>query len=279
MLQSGSSDEALAIGSLRFEPVIDAGSREQIDAKLSQVEADFGVRFLFAVESGSRAWGFPSPDSDYDVRFVYAHEQDWYLSIHPGRDVIELPIEGELDINGWDIRKALGLLLKPNPVLLEWLSSPIRYRWDSDACEKLSAFANAFVRPAECTNHYFHLAKRQWERHIEGETNVNLKKYFYVLRPALALRWVRMNPDVLPPMNFQALVNGTGISMETQQEFSELLRAKSMASEVGLGARLPELDKLILDEMQWVSNLAPVKPTDGASAVQAADQLFRELIK
>ncbi|MEM6906851.1 MAG: nucleotidyltransferase domain-containing protein, partial [Pseudomonadota bacterium] len=100
--------------------------RAEIMAKLTGIERDFGVRILFAIESGSRAWGFPSPDSDYDVRFVYVHPTDWYLSLTPGRDVIELPIRDDLDIGGWDLRKALNLLLKPNPVMLEWLSSPIR---------------------------------------------------------------------------------------------------------------------------------------------------------
>lgn len=95
--------------------------RKAIDAELAQIEADEDVRIVFAVESGSRAWGFPSPDSDYDVRFIYARPVDWYLTIEPGRDVIERPISDELDVSGWDIRKALGLLIKPNPVMLEWL--------------------------------------------------------------------------------------------------------------------------------------------------------------
>jgi len=117
-----------------FEPSIGDEMRADIVDRLAAVESDFGVRILFAIESGSRAWGFPSPDSDYDVRFVYAHPTDWYLSLTPGRDVIELPIADDLDIGGWDLRKALKLLLRPNPVLLEWLSSPIRYRWDEAAC-------------------------------------------------------------------------------------------------------------------------------------------------
>ena len=110
-----------------FHPSIAPEMREEIMAKLAGVESDFGVRILFAIESGSRAWGFPSPDSDYDVRFVYVHPMDRYLRLTPGRDVIELPIKDDLDIGGWDLRKALNLLLKPSPVMLEWLSSPIWY--------------------------------------------------------------------------------------------------------------------------------------------------------
>src|SRR4030095_590913 len=109
---------------------IDDATAESIRHKLADIERAEDVRILFAVESGSRAWGFPSPDSDYDVRFLYVHKADWYLSIDPRRDVIELPIEGEFDINGWDLRKALQLLIKSNPVLLEWLRSPVLYRGD-----------------------------------------------------------------------------------------------------------------------------------------------------
>lgn len=104
-----------------FVADIDPNMRETIIAELRKIERDHRVHILFAIESGSRAWGFPSPDSDYDARFIYVHEPDWYLSLTTGRDVIELPISGLLDINGWDIRKALNLLLKPNPVMLEWL--------------------------------------------------------------------------------------------------------------------------------------------------------------
>ncbi len=159
--------------------------RKAIDAELAQIEADEDVRIVFAVESGSRAWGFPSPDSDYDVRFIYARPVDWYLTIEPGRDVIERPISDELDVSGWDIRKALGLLIKPNPVMLEWLSSPIHYRWSPDACNRLTAFAETTAFGRSCLYHYLHLGERQQRVYAEGKSTVNLKKYFYMVRPGL----------------------------------------------------------------------------------------------
>jgi len=113
-------------------PDIPVAQWTHIMSELRSIETREDVRILFAIESGSRAWGFASPDSDFDVRFVYVRRQDWYLSLTPGRDVIELPLVGDDDINGWDIRKALNLALKPNPVLLEWLSSPVQYIWDAD---------------------------------------------------------------------------------------------------------------------------------------------------
>lgn len=261
-----------------FSPDIPADKEAVIQSQLTDVEREFGVRFLFAIESGSRAWGFPSPDSDYDVRFVYAHTPDWYLKISPGRDVIERPLVDDWDMNGWDVKKAIGLLLKPNPVVLEWLSSPIRYRWDTTACKKLSEFAKRHVQPNACLPHYIHLAKRQWDRSIAHEKTVNLKKYFYVLRPILAIRWVRMNPMVLPPMNFQDLVTGTDIPSNLQPLIAELLEAKAKASEIGKGDRIPDIDQLILSEFEKAQpNLHdkfPLKKTTHDDA----DQLFRDLI-
>ena len=87
--------------------------RAYVAAKLGAVAAEEGVRVLYAAESGSRAWGFASPDSDHDVRFIYAHERDWYVSLWEDRDVVERGIDEKLvDLAGWDIRKALRLLLK-----------------------------------------------------------------------------------------------------------------------------------------------------------------------
>ena len=121
---------------------IPSAVRQEIESRLDTVEAGDGVRLLMAVESGSRAWGFPSPDSDFDVRFLYVRPRDWYLSLVPGRDVIEQPIVDEIDLNGWDVRKALGLLLKSNAVVSEWMESPIRYRPNDPFVTKLAALAD-----------------------------------------------------------------------------------------------------------------------------------------
>ncbi|MBS4161445.1 nucleotidyltransferase domain-containing protein, partial [Klebsiella pneumoniae] len=100
---------------------------QRINEELANIENMNHVKILFAVESGSRAWGFPSQDSDYDVRFIYVHQKDWYLSIDEKRDVIERPIHESLDISGWELTKALRLFRKSNPPLLEWLSSEMVY--------------------------------------------------------------------------------------------------------------------------------------------------------
>lgn len=260
-----------------FQPDIAPAIRREIDAKLAEIAATHDVRVVFAVESGSRAWGFPSPDSDYDARFVYVHKPDWYLSLRPGRDVIELPISGDLDVSGWDLRKALNLLLKPNPVMLEWLSSPIRYAWNAAWCDRLVAVAKETTHGPACLYHYLHLGDGQWSRHVVDKLEVNYKKYFYVLRPALAIRWIRLGHAGPPPMNLHDLVDGIDLDPETTSEIARLLELKRQAREIGTGPRNALLDRLIESEFEFARN-APVtaEPSDLRSR---ADALFRDIVK
>ncbi|MEP3276511.1 MAG: nucleotidyltransferase domain-containing protein [Stappiaceae bacterium] len=262
---------------ISFTPALSAVMRQTIEDEVAKIEQEEDVSVLFAIESGSRAWGFPSPDSDYDVRFVYVRPLDWYLSITPGRDVIEKPITGELDISGWDLQKALGLLIKPNPVLLEWLSSPIRYRWDDGICALLTAFAKKTTHHASCLYHYLHLGEGQWGRHFANADAVPLKKYFYVLRPALAIRWLRLHPDVLPPMNLQALANGTDLDGATQEALNRLIELKAQTRECGNGQRFELLDQLIDGEFQWAS--ATDKTKDSRPLLEEANVLFRKIVR
>lgn len=253
--------------------------RDAILAKLEQLESDEGVRILFAIESGSRAWGFPSPDSDYDARFVYARPVDWYLSIHPGRDVIELPIEGDLDINGWDIKKALGLLLKPNPVLLEWLSSPIRYRWNAAVCSKLIAFSERVSHGPACTHHYLNLGESLFKERITGRDEIKLKRYFYVLRPVLALRWLRLHEGESPPMNFQTLMAGIDLSAELTDQLHVLLKAKAETKEMGMASRIPLLDDFAEAEFNIARDRAKTLKSRASELAGEANYLFREIVK
>ncbi len=138
-----------------------------ITEQLDRLEREEQIRILYACESGSRAWGFPSQDSDYDVRFLYIRRPEWYLSIFDKRDVIERPISEKLDIGGWDLRKALNLYRKSNPPLLEWLQSPIRYSEKYGVAEQLRGIASLAFSPKSCVYHYFHMARgnyRGWSR-------------------------------------------------------------------------------------------------------------------
>lgn len=243
---------------------IAAPVRASIAAELAAVADEQNVTILFACESGSRAWGFASPDSDYDVRFVYAHRLDWYLRVEPGRDVIELPIADDLDINGWDLRKALHLLHRSNPSLLEWLVSPLVYHEVTDVADELRRLAGTHFSSAAAEHHYLSMAGRN-ATYVSRET-VRHKKYFYVLRPLLAARWVRRHSSQ-PPMRFDELLAAT-LDPRTEApvlaEVAALLAVKTATGEAVSGPRLPALDAFIREELQrpatW-SDAARLRPT------------------
>lgn len=252
--------------------------RQRFAAKLDRIERDSGVRILLAVESGSRAWGFASPDSDYDVRFLYVRPLDRYLSLTRERDVIELPIEDDLDINGWDIAKALTLLGKANPVLFEWLASPIRYRADGEALRLVQAFASRVAHRTAAIHHYRSLAAANLRRHIDGREPVRLKKYFYAVRPACALAWLRTRPEDPLPMALGALMDGLILTQKLREAIGGLLARKQHLSELGEGPRIGVLDAFIADEIAAAVIPGPT-PNEKAALAAEADRLFRRLVR
>jgi hypothetical protein len=251
--------------------------RQEIEDRLAKIEAVEDVRFLWVVESGSRAWGFPSPDSDYDVRFVYIRRRDWYLQLVPGRDVIEQPIVDDIDLNGWDIRKTLGLLLKSNAVVSEWLLSPIRYRPDHPAATTFATLADGLFDPRGTAHHYANLGRHAAERWLDGHEGVRVKKYFYALRPALAIRALRRNPGRRPAMNLQELMVEAEVPAALAGVIDELVAVKRQTREQGLIDRIPELDALIRDELSRASEVPERLPT--TAALEAANAFFLELVR
>lgn len=169
----------------------------EINLALTQIESQYEVRVLYAVESGSRAWGFASVDSDYDVRFIYVHRRDWYLTIFEGRDVIEEMLPLDLDVSGWDLRKALKLLQKSNPPLIEWLGSPILYRESPEFMTKLRKIAGEGYSAKHCAHHYLSMAHSNFRTYLQSD-RVRAKKYLYVLRPLMAARWVVEGKGIPP---------------------------------------------------------------------------------
>ncbi|WP_422641377.1 nucleotidyltransferase domain-containing protein [Xenorhabdus beddingii] len=221
--------------------------RSRIKQELADIEKNYGVRILYACESGSRGWGFASPDSDYDVRFIYVHPVDWYLKVEAGRDVIELPISDELDISGWELRKTLKLLKQANPTLMEWLDSPIIYHADPAATNGLKTMVSHFFSDIKARYHYLSMAKKNFRGYLQGE-EVRLKKYFYVLRPLLAVRWIEMGKGV-PPMDFETLMAGTVDDPLLKMEIDDLLRIKRSANEAEYGLRKPKIHAFIESEL------------------------------
>ena len=185
----------------RIDPLVINRIRDE----LLRIEREEDVTVLYACESGSRAWGFESEDSDYDVRFIYLRRTEWYLTIRNKRDVIEKPIDDELDISGWDLTKALQLLRKSNPPLLEWLTSPIVYTETSSFTERIRERMADYYSPISCMYHYLHMAENNFRKYLK-EDEVWTKKYFYVLRPVLACNWIERGLGVVP-MEFERLVD------------------------------------------------------------------------
>ncbi|MBI0552067.1 DNA polymerase beta superfamily protein [Pectobacterium parmentieri] len=214
---------------------VDAAMRTRIKLVLQDVEERYQVKVLYACESGSRGWGFSSPDSDYDVRFLYVHRPEWYLRVEPQRDVIELPIDDELDVCGWEWRKALGLLKRANPTLIEWLDSPVVYQEDRDTTSELRAAVPAWFSPSKARWHYLSMARKNFRGYLQDET-VRLKKYFYVLRPLLAVRWIEAGKG-MPPMRFSQLLAGTVDDPRLLADIHQLLEIKQRSGEAEYGPR------------------------------------------
>ncbi|MCR6630697.1 MAG: nucleotidyltransferase domain-containing protein [Magnetospirillum sp.] len=250
--------------------------RARIDATLADLESRENIHILWAVESGSRAWGFPSPDSDYDVRFVYVRPLEWYLSLNPGRDVVELPIADELDVAGWDLHKALGLLVKANPALLEWLSSPIVYRATPEA-ESLRALARRSPYRRSAAHHYLALLRGNYDRYIADRPMVRLKKYMYCLRPALALLWLRSRDDMVP-MDQPSLLAGLSLPADLDGAIGALVAKKSASGEMGEGPRVAVIDAFLEQELRLAQEGAIQTPSASPEFHEAAEVLFRALV-
>ncbi len=249
----------------------------RIESELSHIESSEDVVVTLAVESGSRAWGFPSVDSDYDVRFIYVHRPDWYLSIELEElpDVLERPIHDGLDVCGWDIRKALRLFRKSNPPLLEWLQCPIVYRERFSFAERLRKLLASFYSPNACFFHYLHMARGNVREYLRGDV-VWLKKYFYVLRPLLAMLWI--DKDLGPvPIEFSRLVDAIVDDEELRQEINRLLEAKKAGEELNRAPRIPAISQFIETEMNRLERTAGHK-SSGAPPLNQLNVLFRDTL-
>jgi len=227
---------------------IDDDVRAEIMRRLAATEKEHNVVILLAIESGSRAWGFASPDSDYDVRFIYAHPADWYLSfdIERRRDVIEYPIVDELDCGGWDVRKALYLFTRTNGALLEWLNSPITYIERGAFADELRQMAPYEVNNTALCYHYSHMARGNAREYL-FKNKARLKKYFYVLRPLLAIRYIEAGLGI-PPVEFEKLVDAVAPD-EIRPGIAHLLTEKRKTSELGYGEPILEINKFISSEL------------------------------
>lgn len=207
--------------------------QEKIKKYLSDLENEKGIEILLACETGSRAWGFPSPDSDYDVRIIYKHNRDWYLSLVEGKDTIEFFLDNnEIDISGWDIRKCLRLLWKSNPPLLERIQSPIIYKFNSDFLTGINSIAKEHYSRIATIHHYSSMAKKSFDE-VATTQEYKLKKFFYALRSSVACLWILEKEDI-PPIEFDKMLNGLDLQDNLTSRIFELIEIKSTISETYL---------------------------------------------
>lgn len=221
--------------------------------KIKDIEKEHGVKILFAVESGSRAWGFESTDSDYDARFIYCHPKDWYIRILPKRDVIEYPIVDEYDYSGWDLQKAFFLMNKSNPVLFEWLRSPIVYYKEDFFYKVMTETAESYFSPISSVYHYLHMAKGNNREFLQGD-RVKIKKYFYVLRPVLACQWIEKYNEN-PPVEFdtlKSLIDDAALLSSV----NDLIERKRSGVELGLEPKIHIINEFIDEKLAYFEKTA-----------------------
>ena len=233
---------------------------KEIKQGLVALEQKHGVRVLYACESGSRAWGFASPDSDYDIRFIYAYPRALYLELDEPRDTLEL-MEGDLDYSGWDIRKALRLLRTTNPALLEWLSSPIIYRNRGTLRNELADLSARYHAPIAIHWHYLKMARSNFAQCIrnpaERGENVLTKKYLYVMNPLIKLLFFERH-HILSPLNFEEALQQIIVPDVVQTAITELLILKRSGMEIGRGPADPAVNVWIEQDFARLQEAVPL---------------------
>lgn len=250
--------------------------KDRIINELARIEEHENVRILYACESGSRAWGFPSKDSHYDVRFIYIHPMDWYLSIADKRDVIERPINDLLDINGWDLKKALKLFRKSNPPLLEWLQSPIIYWEKFSVVNNMRNNSPLTFSPKSCMYHYLSMAKGNFREYLQGE-KVKVKKYFYVLRPVLACFWIKKH-NSMPPMEFGILVDTLLEEGSLKQEIETLLTRKKAGVEFDLEPRIQVINDFLEIKIEHIDEYLQSVEKSHIDDINVFDMIFKNAL-
>ena len=244
--------------------------QEIIARKLAEIEKEENIRVIHAVESGSRAWGFASPDSDYDVRFIYMRPKEFYLRLDRTRDVIEYQLDDMLDINGWDLQKALRLLHSSNPTLFEWNSSPIVYK-TTDEWARVQKEINDYFLAKAGLYHYLSTASSNYREYLKSDI-VKLKRYFYVIRPILACKWI-LDKKCPPPMLFTELAESE-LEDEMRPIIERLLEQKALTPEMGVAPRIDRLNEYIDVNLVALKAIVDKMPADRKADWNKLNELF-----
>ncbi len=216
---------------------------QHIQNILTQISLEKDIEILYACETGSRAWGFPSPDSDYDIRFIYMHKRDWYLSLSEQKDTIDQMV-GDFDVTGWDVRKCFGLLKKSNAPLIERFQSPIEYMSDAGFRDEFKNLITKYYSPIAVFYHHYSLATNFWED-LKDKEEIKLKSFFYLVRSLLSCNWI-INDDSVLPMQIEGLMKY--IDDDLKNKFRKLIQLKAAVGE-------KYLHKADADLFDWIKTM------------------------
>lgn len=249
--------------------------KQEILGKLAEIEAKEKVKVLYAVESGSRAWGVESPDSDYDVRFVYVRPKEDYLRLAKRRDVIEWQLDDVLDINGWDLKKTLIQFHKGNATLFEWANSPVVYKSTEEWNEIYESCKQYFSEKA-ALHHYYGTANSTYKQYLQEDT-VKYKKYIYALRPLLACKYIETN-HTIPPVRFDELLRQS-LPKELSEEIERMLTIKATSDEKDKNPKMPVIQQFIEAEIERYGQLSKEMPDDRTPDWEALDRAFLTILE
>lgn len=249
----------------------------EIKKELLRLEKERDIKILYAVESGSRAWGFASTDSDWDVRYIYIHRLDWYLEIDDKKDSQEEILPNDIDLAGWELKKALRLFRKSNPPMLEWLRSPIIYLNQYLTAIRLRDLTKEYFNPKSCLHHYLNMAEGNYREYLQRE-HVRVKKYFYVLRPILACDWIKQTNTMIP-MEFQELLESQVTNPNIRKEIENLLNRKIAGDELKEEPKIQILNTFLEEKInfykEYVKQLEPTTQPETSKL----NKLFKETVR
>ncbi|MDF2698460.1 MAG: nucleotidyltransferase [Haloplasmataceae bacterium] len=249
--------------------------KDIIIEKLKQIEKDHQVKILFAIEAGSRAANIFSNDSDYDIRFVYCHTIDWYLSLDVNVDVIET-VNDLFDIGGWGLRKTLKLFSKSNPSILDWIHSPIVYCNDFSLMADLKLLVHEYYSIKSRIHHSVNMANTNYRTYLQGD-EVNLKRYFNVLRPLLSCMWTEKYISI-PPLNFEILVNELVENLEVKNEMNTLIQTKRTGDILHFQPQNIVLNNFIEAKISYYKDFDNSIKVKENINIEKLDQLFRKTL-
>lgn len=259
--------------------------REHIIDLIKQTEKDHDIKILYACEAGSRAWGFPAKDSDYDIRCIYIHKKNWYLSIDkesdvievPSRDKVSIPVDDRVDMSGWELTKALKLFRKSNPPLLEWLHSNIVYVEPFSTANQMRELAQTIFSPRSCLYHYVNMSKGNLRECLQGE-DIRIKMYLNVLRPVLAGNWIKKYQSI-PPIGFEELFEDAALPPELHESIMNLLKWKRAGEELIVEPRIDLINTYLQEEIEQLEAFAKTLDVKIEDPTEQLNDLFRRTLE